>query len=330
MSRDDADLGHVYRFEGARGQVWRAKYRLPTAARSTARSDRRGRSAAGRGLGSTPSGRRRPGCGSARPGARRDAAGHGPDRRDVRRRVRRVPPLRRARPRPQAVDGGRLPLGDPAHLVPAFGSLRLEDVTADRIEAWKATLHVGNRTKIKLLTVLNGVLVRARRVLCVPLSKPDEFETRFKEIAPTGFAGQTDKRVAPPAIGDPPQLLGALETWWLLLLGLASLARYNPALWTAALDVDRSPLAVGLQRVLSGSRSRCLITSSTTARPRTAREAGDCRFRPACASGRRGTASWIPARMGHDDIDATRTASKQFEKPTHGSEREPLDNRHRP
>jgi integrase len=51
-----------------------------------------------------------------------------------------------------------------AHLVPAFGSFRLEDVTADRIEAWKATLRVGNRTKIKLLTVLNGVLARARRV----------------------------------------------------------------------------------------------------------------------------------------------------------------------
>ena len=46
-------------------------------------------------------------------GARRDAAGHGPDRRDVRRRLRRVPALRRVRPRPQAVDGGRLPLDHP-------------------------------------------------------------------------------------------------------------------------------------------------------------------------------------------------------------------------
>ena len=51
-----------------------------------------------------------------------------------------------------------------AHLVPAFGTLRLEDVTAERIEAWKATLTVGNRTKIKMLTILNGVLKRARRV----------------------------------------------------------------------------------------------------------------------------------------------------------------------
>ena len=51
-----------------------------------------------------------------------------------------------------------------AHLLPAFGSLRLEDLTADRIEAWKATLTVCNRSKAKILTVLNGVLKRARRV----------------------------------------------------------------------------------------------------------------------------------------------------------------------
>jgi integrase len=51
-----------------------------------------------------------------------------------------------------------------AHLEPAFGSLRLEDLTADRIEAWKGTVAVGNRTKAKILTVLNGILKRSRRV----------------------------------------------------------------------------------------------------------------------------------------------------------------------
>src|SRR3954467_9455304 len=51
-----------------------------------------------------------------------------------------------------------------AHLLPAFGSLRLEDVTADRIEAGKATLPVNNRPKGKILPVLNGVVKRARRV----------------------------------------------------------------------------------------------------------------------------------------------------------------------
>src|ERR1700754_2981399 len=38
-----------------------------------------------------------------------------------------------------------------AHLLPAFGSLRLEDLTTDRIEAWKATQTVCNRSKSKVL-----------------------------------------------------------------------------------------------------------------------------------------------------------------------------------
>jgi hypothetical protein len=87
-------------------------------------------------------------------------------------------------------------------------------------------------------------------VLRVPLANPDEYEARFEEFAPVAVERRPEMRVAPPAIGDPPQVLGPLGTWWLLLLGLASLARYHPALWTAALDVDRSSLAVGLQRVL--------------------------------------------------------------------------------
>jgi integrase len=48
--------------------------------------------------------------------------------------------------------------------------MRLEDVTTDRIEAWKGTLRMSNRTKVKLLTVLNGVMARARRVHRLPVN----------------------------------------------------------------------------------------------------------------------------------------------------------------
>ncbi len=34
-----------------------------------------------------------------------------------------------------------------------------------------------------------------------------------------------------------------LLLWWALLLGLSSLARYEPAVWTTAIDLDASPLA---------------------------------------------------------------------------------------
>jgi integrase len=50
-----------------------------------------------------------------------------------------------------------------AHLVPEFGDLVLEDVSAEAIERWRRNLQRSARTKNKLLTVLNGVFRRARR-----------------------------------------------------------------------------------------------------------------------------------------------------------------------
>jgi hypothetical protein len=39
-------------------------------------------------------------------------------------------------------------------------------------------------------------------------------------------------------------------TWWALLYGLSSLARYDPETWVAALDVDRSHDATSLEQLL--------------------------------------------------------------------------------
>jgi len=46
---------------------------------------------------------------------------------------------------------------------------------------------------------------------------------------------------------EPPR---RLLVWWALLLGLSSLARYQPAEWVAALDVDRCVLAVDLEETV--------------------------------------------------------------------------------
>jgi integrase len=55
-----------------------------------------------------------------------------------------------------------------AHLTPAFGALLLEELTSQRIDAWRSQLveagRLSNRTINKLLTILHGVLERARRV----------------------------------------------------------------------------------------------------------------------------------------------------------------------
>lgn len=53
-----------------------------------------------------------------------------------------------------------------------------------------------------------------------------------------------------PRLGAEDQAPERLLVWWALLLTLSSLARYYPAEWVAALDVDRSTLAVDLEETL--------------------------------------------------------------------------------
>jgi integrase len=51
-----------------------------------------------------------------------------------------------------------------ARLIPAFGGRRLDDITAQHIERWRATLKVSPRTKNKLLTQLYGIFKRAMKI----------------------------------------------------------------------------------------------------------------------------------------------------------------------
>lgn len=52
------------------------------------------------------------------------------------------------------------------HLLPTFGPLPVEDITADRVERWQRWLSaqpISNRTKSKTITILHGIMERARR-----------------------------------------------------------------------------------------------------------------------------------------------------------------------
>lgn len=71
---------------------------------------------------------------------------------------------------------------------------------------------------------------------------------------PTG-SGVTIKGYALPGIAGGESPL-PLMLWWALLIGLSSLARYHPAIWTAAIDRDSSELAVPLERVLDVAQER--------------------------------------------------------------------------
>jgi integrase len=57
-----------------------------------------------------------------------------------------------------------------AHLLPAFGGLPVEAVTADCIERWIATVERSPRTRNKLLILLHGILGRARKLYRLPIN----------------------------------------------------------------------------------------------------------------------------------------------------------------
>jgi hypothetical protein len=75
----------------------------------------------------------------------------------------------------------------------------------------------------------------------------DERQPRYPAPHLIGFA-------LPDIAGGPSP--HPLMLWWALLLGLSSLARYEPAAWTAAIDPDASELAVSLERVLDVASER--------------------------------------------------------------------------
>src|SRR3954453_24213060 len=169
--------GHVYRFEGKRRPVWRAKYRLP--------DGRQVKKTLGPAW--TQRGRPRPGYYTKRtaeawlhdvldkavlgtlPGMTRTGVTFADACEEWLRYMEHD--LDR---KPSTLIQYRSSVR--AHFLPAFGDLRLEDVTAEHIEGWKATLRMSNRTKIKLLTELNGVFVRARRAYKLPVNPMDGVE----------------------------------------------------------------------------------------------------------------------------------------------------------
>ena len=168
-----AQVGHAHRSRatssassGKRGPVWYAKYRLPDG-RQVQKHDRAGvdASAAARRPATSRSAPRRRGCATCSTRrARGTLPGHGPHRRDVRRR--RDEWLRyvehdRAR-KPSTMRDYRSIVR--AHL--AAGVRRRCGSRTSRADAsrrWRATLTAGNRTKNKMLTMLNGIFERARQ-----------------------------------------------------------------------------------------------------------------------------------------------------------------------
>lgn len=73
-------------------------------------------------------------------------------------------------------------------------------------------------------------------------------QASIDEIAPRPT--WDDERYLIPLLPAQEKLLSPLMLWWALLYGFSVYARYQPQVWTRALDVDRSPVAVAVEHLL--------------------------------------------------------------------------------
>jgi integrase len=166
--------GHVFRHDGVRGPVWYAKYRLPSGRQVQK-------------IGPAWTGRGRPPAGfvtrrlaedwlrevldQARRGTLPGSVQTGATFADAAAEFLRYVEHDRTC-KPSTLRDYRSSITH--HLLPAFGEMRLEDITPQRIEQWRTTLSsarrgaLSNRSKNKLLVVLHGVLRRAMKVWALP------------------------------------------------------------------------------------------------------------------------------------------------------------------
>ena len=159
-----APSGHVFRVQSARGQVWYARLRLPDGRQvrekiGPAWNDRRKR----------PAGHLTQRLAEAWLRDVLEQAMRGKFRRPPRARMSFAEAAadwlrfveRTGRRKRSKLRRDRSILN--AHLLPAFGTMAVEDVTTEVIEGWLAGLDVSERLRNKLLVQLEGILGRAKK-----------------------------------------------------------------------------------------------------------------------------------------------------------------------
>ena len=196
--------GHVFRMERKRGAAWYAKYRLPDGRQVQTKIGPvwtgRGRPPTGYVTGrlaeewlrdTLDAARRGMLPGSVRAGATfADAAAEW---------LRYVEQDRDCKP--STLSDYRSVVR--ARLLPAFGEMRLEDITPQLIEEWRASLGSGratgrpltNRTRNKSLTILGGILERARKVYGLPSNAARDVEKLRERYDATRFAFYSPEEV---------------------------------------------------------------------------------------------------------------------------------------
>jgi integrase len=160
-----APTGHVYRVDRARGPVWYAKYRLPDGRQVQKKIGpawtERGRPPNGYLTNRLAEAWLRDTLDQARRGTLPGMIQTGATFADAAAEYLRYVEHDRQR-KPSTIRGYRSAID--AHLLAAFGSMAVEDVTMESIERWVAGFAGSVRTRNKLLIQLHGILGRARKV----------------------------------------------------------------------------------------------------------------------------------------------------------------------
>jgi len=194
--------GHVFRSERVRGPAWYAKYRLPDGRQVQKKLGPawtgRGRPPAGYFTKRTAEDWLRDTLDSARRGTLPGLVRTGATFADAAAEwLRYVEHDRDCKP--STLSDYRSVLK--THLLPAFGETRLEDLGAQRIEAWRASLGtdgprpLSNRTRNKALTILGGVLERGRRVHGLATNPARDVEKLRERYDATRFAFYSPEEV---------------------------------------------------------------------------------------------------------------------------------------
>jgi len=157
--------GHVFRIERKRGPAWYAKYRLPGGRQVQKKLGpawtERGRPPAGYFTKRLAEDWLRETLHEARRGTLAGQVRTGATFADAAAEWLRYVELDRQR-KPSTVAGYKVLVR--SQLLPAFGSIALENVTTKRIEQWLSSLSGAASSRAKALVLLHGILKRARKV----------------------------------------------------------------------------------------------------------------------------------------------------------------------
>jgi integrase len=169
--------GHVFRVDRKRGPCWYAKYRLPDGRQVQKKLGpawtERGRPPAGYFTKRVAEAWLREVLEDARRGTLPGMLRTGATFADAAAEYLRYIEVDRGR-KPSTVRGYRSTIAK--HLLPAFGSMSVEEVTPEVIERWSASFVGSIRTRNKLLIQMHGILGRAKRVYGLTMNAAAEVE----------------------------------------------------------------------------------------------------------------------------------------------------------